>query len=134
MQFAVVDLTKGELYFVNSLNKKNLSNSLNAIQSAENEAQHWPNSPLFNFSEPLSNYLGAGSVGMLNQDFSNMRISSEKRRDPAKEMKIEPAKEPVKSMYDLNPFSRPGSNVEPVDNMFALNNNQFGTSHLFANY
>jgi hypothetical protein len=136
LQFAVVDLTKGELYFVNSLNHRNLQKSLSAMQTNESEGHLYPTSPLFNFTSPQapSSVLNTGNVGKLHQDFANMKISSGKKRFDqsrnAKDPMADLQKESAKSYLDrLNV-----GNNDHMDNLLSGHGNPYAGSHLFPNF
>jgi hypothetical protein len=136
LQFAVVDLTKGELYFVNSLNHRNLQKSLSAMQTSESDAHLYPTSPLFNFSGPQapSSVLNTGNDGKLHQHFANMKISSGKKRfdQPrnAKDPMADLQKEAAKSYLDRLTVG----NTEHMDNLLSGHGNPYAGSHLFPNF
>lgn len=133
LQFAVVDLTKGELYFVNSLNHKNLQKSLSAMQANESEMHNWQmSSPLFNFpsAQTASNVHQAGNVSKLHQDFANMKISSGKKPMNQRDSKADLQKETAKSFFDMGvPNRLSGGSNDSMDI-----HNQFGGSHLFPGF
>mgnify|MGYP000873027166 CR=1 FL=1 len=143
LQFAVVDMTKGELYFVNSLNQKNLHQTFNSLNSNESDIHLWPNSPLLAFPNSQTNAnIFNPNAALLHQDFANMKISADKKQlDPQnlsnslKDLRNEQPKESVKSYFDLNPASRLSSNVEPIDALLGhAQQSQFGGSNLFTNF
>lgn len=137
LQFAVVDLTRGELYFVNPLSEKNLQKSLNAMHCSEAEASFWPSSPLLNFpsSQQNPNPINPNCTGVLNKDFANMKISS--RRKPVDPIQIPiplHQKDSVKLLMDPNPARRYSANIEGRSNLSASNqHNEFSSAQLFPN-